>query len=67
MTYQTEKNVQKNNNSALAVGLALVAFAGLLLAFFADTDSTVYLRAIGIGVAAVFAIAATITFQKNKK
>ena len=51
----------------LAVGLGLVALAGLVVAYFAATDSTFYLRVIGFLVFAVAGLASSLTFIRSRK
>ena len=52
---------------ALAVGLGLMALAGVVVAFFADTDSTFYLRVIGLLVFGVAGLASALSFVKARK
>ncbi|MBO4145149.1 hypothetical protein [Kocuria rhizophila] len=57
----------REKTRALAVGLGLVALAGLVVAFFADTDSTFNLRVIGFLVFAVAGLASSLTFIRSRK
>lgn len=66
MSQHPENKMQEKSNSAAPVALTLIALSGLLLAFFSDTDSTFYLRVIGILILGVSGVAAAIAFQRSK-
>lgn len=57
----------REKTRALAVGLGLVALASLVVAFFADTDSTFYLRVIGFLVCGAAGLASRLAFIKARK
>ncbi|MDO4918146.1 hypothetical protein [Kocuria sp.] len=67
MTTQGSTALGQEKTCALAVGLGLVALAGLVVAFLADTDSVLYLRVIGIVVFGVAGLASLLTFVKSRK
>ena len=67
MSTQGSTALGREKTRALAVGLGLVALAGLVVAFFADTDSTFYLRVIGFVVLGVAGVASALSFVRARK
>ena len=67
MSTQGSTALGREKTRALAVGLGLVALAGLVVAFFADTDSTFYLRVIGFLVFGVAGLTSRLAFIKARK
>ncbi|MCT1958156.1 hypothetical protein [Kocuria rhizophila] len=57
----------REKTRALAVGLGLVALAGLVVAYFAATDSMFGLRVIGFLVFAVAGLGSSVTFIRSRK
>ncbi|WP_147406055.1 hypothetical protein [Kocuria tytonis] len=66
MSTQGSTALGREKSRALAVGLGLVALAGLVVAFFADTDSTFYLRVLGFLMFVVAGLASRLAFLEAR-
>lgn len=67
MSTRKSSALGREKTRALAMGLGLVALAGLVVAYFAATDSMFYLRVIGFLVFAVAGLGSCLTFIRSRK